>query len=682
MTRTILALVVAGAASVWGQQPEPQQPDDEGYAPDHGVARISLVNGDVSVRRGDSGELTAAAPNGPLVANDQLATGQNARAEIQFDSGNMIRLGADTEVRMGELEDRHYLVQIATGITTFTVLRNSGADVEISTPTVSVRPAEPGSYRISVFPDGTTEITVRSGRAEIFSPRGTEMLTAGRTMEARGTPSDPEYMINAAIPQDEWDRWNADRDRALERTSSYRYVSPDIVGAEDLDPYGRWTTDPEYGQVWVPTVDPGWAPYRVGRWVDEPYYGWTWISGDPWGWAPYHYGNWYMSSFGWAWYPGPFGGRHYWRPALVGFFGWGTGGFGGIGVGFGFGNVGWVPLAPHERFRPWYGRGFNNGFNNTTIVNNVRIENNFRNARFVNGRNGVTSINANDFGRGRAINTNNFVRASSNDLARTGSVQGRLPFTASADARRMSDARVNTQAMPRVNANTRFSQRSRGPNESRAQGPGQGQGRQPQIIGQSPGQAPGQSGPVRGNNPGPAVIGGGNNRGGNNGSGNAGAWRRFEGSSPNGNGGPANGNVRNGIVQSPQGNRGQIDRGQFNQGQVDRGRSPAVIGGGQNNQRSGPAPQQIQRQPAVRESAPRENVQRQYTPQQPVRISPPIVRERGPSPQVSRPAPSPGGFGAPRPQGGGGGGGGGNRGGGNRGGGESRGNGGGGGHKR
>ena len=99
------------------------------------------------------------------------------------------------------------------------------------------------------------------------------------------------------------------------------------------------------------------------------------------------------------------------------------------------------------------------GFNNTTIVNNVRVDNNFRNARFVNGRNGVTSINANDFGRGRAINSSNFVRASNNDLARAGSVQGRLPFTASAGARRMSDRQVNTQSMPRVNANTRFAQR-------------------------------------------------------------------------------------------------------------------------------------------------------------------------------------------------------------------------------
>lgn len=635
----------------WAQQ---QQPDDDGYAPEHGVARVSLVNGEVSVRRGDSGELTAAAPNGPLVVNDHLATGPSGRAEIQFDWGNSIRLAQNTEVRLGELEDRRFLVQIATGTTTFSVLRDSGADVEISTPTVSIRPVQQGDYRVSVFPDGTTEITVRSGRAEIFSPRGTETLTAGSTMEARGSPSDPEYMINAAIPQDEWDRWNVDRDRALDRTSSYRYVNPDIVGAEDLDPYGRWVYDPQYGNVWVPTVDSGWAPYRVGRWVDEPFYGWTWVSGDPWGWAPYHYGNWYLGSFGWAWYPGPFGGHHYWRPALVGFFGWGP----GFGLSFGFGNVGWVPLAPFERFHPWYGRGFNN----TTIVNNITVVNNFRNARFVNGRNGVTSVNANDFSRGRAVNSNNFVRASNNDLARAGSVQGRLPFTASADARRMSDRQVNTQSLPRVSDNTRFAQ-------PRGQG-FTGQGRQAQVIGQSapqassqapqsfsraPSQGFSQSGAVRGNNPAPALVGPGNGGGNGNGNnGNAGAWRRFDPSAT-------------------------------------RPSAPNVIGGqnngGQNNSRvapvpASPAPQNRNfSQPAPQPQPQPQQMQRQYVPQQqPVRVSPPIVRERAPAPQVSRPEPprgNGGGFGSPRPQGGGGGGGGGGNhggggGGGNHGGGDRR----------
>jgi len=663
LTQTIFTVLLAGAVSVWAQQfpqqqQQPQQVDDDGYAPEHGVARISVVDGDVSVQRGDSGEFTAAALNGPLVANDHLATGQNGRSEIQFDFGNMLRLGPSSEVRMGELEDRHYLVQIAVGTTTFRVLRDSGADVEISTPTVSVRPAEEGSYRVTVFPDGTTEITVRAGRAEIFSPRGTETLSPGRTMEARGTPDDPEYMINAAIPQDEWDRWNVDRDSLLERSSSYQYVSPDVAGAEDLDAYGRWNNDPEYGNVWVPNVDPGWAPYRVGRWVDEDYYGWTWVSGDPWGWAPYHYGNWYMSSFGWAWYPGSRYGRHYWRPALVGFVGWGGGG----GLGFGFGNVGWVPLAPHERFRPWYGRGFNNGFN----VVNGRVDSNFRNARFVNGRSGLTSVNAGDFGRGRSVNTNNFVRASSTDLTRAGSLQGRLPFSPTAESRRMSDARVNTRSLPRVNNNVRFAQSGVQGNRGQGnRGPAQGQPNQGQTAravrpAQSFGQSSGQSSGTRANGNGQPT----------------GGWRRLDnGATPNAaprNGAFSSGPAANGVVNNnPNDGRGRTFNG--NTGRPNN--APAVIGG-RNNQRPAPAPQAS--------PAPREYIQRQDAPQRSVRISPPIVRERAPSPQVSRPEPFRGGFGTPRPQnngggggarpsnGGGGGGGGGNRGGGgggNRGGG-------------
>ena len=611
MKRGILAILLTGAAMLpaWAQQ---QQPDD-GDAPDHGVARISLVNGDVTVRRGDTGDLTSAAPNGPLLVNDLLATGPNSTAEIQFDGANMIRLGNSSEVRIGELEYGHYLVQIASGTTMFKVLRNSTADVEISTPTVSVRPTEQGSYRITVLPDGTTEITVRSGRADIFSPRGSESLSPGRTMEARGTPLDPEYMIVAAIPNDDWDRWNADRDRTLDRAISTRYVPPDVSGAEDLDAYGQWQNDPSYGNVWVPAVDPGWAPYRVGRWEYVDFYGWTWVSGDPWGWAPYHYGNWYMSSYGWAWYPGPFGGRHYWRPALVSFFGWGGG---GLSVGFGFGNVGWVPLAPFERYRPWYGRGYNN----TTIVNNVTV-NNFRNARFVNGRNGVTSVNANDFGRGRRIDSNNFVRASNNDLARAGSVQGRLPFSASRDGRRMSDRQVNQQAAPRLSDNTRFA-------------PTRGGGRSPSNGGSIGAATRGPQGPFGQS---PAPQGRPSNNISNNavpsiGSTNGGNWRRLEG----------NQNGSRGVSQQPQ--------------------APQL--------RNYPGPQQ-DRQPIVRQNAPPQ--------QQPVRISPPMV-QRGPAPVMNRPEAQRGGFGTARPQGGesrgnGGGNGGGNRGGGggNRGG-ESRGN--------
>src|ERR1039457_4718492 len=352
---TMALLLVGSATTIWAQDypPQPQaqgQADDPPAGPGRGIARISVINGEVSVRRGSSGEVTAAAVNAPLMAGDTLLTGNAARAELQFDSSSMVRIAANSEVHMGDLQYHHNQIQVALGLVTFTVLRNSDSQNEIALPSVAIHPTRPGAYRILVKEDGTAEITVRGGEAEIANPKGSQTVQAGQTMIVRGSQDDPEFQVANAIQQDDWDRWNAERDQQLTRSTSTRYVNPDINGAEDLDQHGRWVDDGSYGRVWVPTVDQDWAPYQAGRWTwADDNYGWTWISSDPWGWAPYHYGRWYHSGFGWAWWPGPFGGPCYWSPALVGFFGFGGRG----GFGFGFGSIGWVPLAPFGPFPRW-----------------------------------------------------------------------------------------------------------------------------------------------------------------------------------------------------------------------------------------------------------------------------------------------------------------------------------------
>jgi len=454
MGRFLIVATVGLAAigiSAWSQQPD-YPPADSGDAPDHAVARLSLINGYVSVGRGDSGELAGASVNAPVVAGDRVLTGEGSRAEVQFDGANLVRLAPSSELRMGDLQYHRYQVQVAQGLVTFRVLRDNDAQMEISTPSISMRPLRQGIYRVLVRPDGTSEITVRAGEAEAFSPRASETLRAGQAMLARGSADDPEIQTVAAYPSDDWDRWNADRDRFFERGDASRYVSPDVYGTEDLAGYGRWANDPQYGSVWVPTVDPEWAPYRDGRWDYIDYYGWSWVSYDPWGWAPYHYGRWYRAPYGWAWYPGPIGPRYYWRPALVGFFGWGSSGFGAGYASFGFGNVGWVPLGPREPFRPWYGRGFNGGTRGFTVVNNTNVVNVYQNARFANA---VTSVRAGDFGR-TAVRGNNFVRASAGDLSRAGIVNGQMPFAPTRVSRQFGGGQLNTPSVPRVNGNTRF----------------------------------------------------------------------------------------------------------------------------------------------------------------------------------------------------------------------------------
>jgi hypothetical protein len=365
------------------------------------------------------------------------------------------------------LEPGNSFIQIVAGTAMFSVLEDSSALFEISTPTVSIRPLRQGLYRIEVRQDGSTDVIVRSGEAEIFTANDTRRLESGRALAVIGDPASPDLVALGNLPFDEWDRWNEARDRDLARNDSYRYVSRDIYGAEDLGRYGRWVYDSPYGWVWAPAVQAGWAPYRVGRWSWVDYYGWTWISADPWAWAPYHYGRWYHAAqHGWVWYPGGRRERHYWRPALVAFFGWNSGRI-SVGVSVGFGNLGWVPLAPREIYRPWYGRSGprNVTVNNVVVVNNVNIVETYRNARFIDGRTAVTSVSSRTFGRGR-VTTENIVRVTNRDLSRVAQVRGQVPVEPSSESRRYSDRTVRARAVPQAETAVAMSARRGGGGET------------------------------------------------------------------------------------------------------------------------------------------------------------------------------------------------------------------------
>jgi hypothetical protein len=427
-----------------------QSADQEEGGPGAGVARLSLLNGDVTVRRGDSGDWITAAVNGPLLAEDRVLSGVGARAEVQLDYYDRIRLGSDTEIRFPELEWRKYQVQVARGTVIFSALPGTNDQIEFATPAASLRPLSAGSYRVTVLDDGSVEFTVRRGEAEIYTPSGTRKLTPGRTMRVQLSPDNiPEFQLSYETPRDSFDEFSDRRDHDLQRVKSYQYVSRDVYGAEDLDNTGDWVYQAPYGWSWRPYVAPGWAPYREGRWVwVDDSYGWSWVSYDPWGWAPYHYGRWFCSGDSWFWYPGAFGGPHYWRPGLVAFFG-----YGGFGVGVGFGGLGWVPLAPFETYHPWYGHRGRGGFggNHYNVVNNYNIVNNYRNAR---GGMGVSGVNARDFGRGSARPE----RVGARDLARTSVMRGALPVNPTRDSLRMNDRPVRGALADRASqsGNQRF----------------------------------------------------------------------------------------------------------------------------------------------------------------------------------------------------------------------------------
>ncbi|HEX4783259.1 MAG TPA: DUF6600 domain-containing protein [Candidatus Sulfotelmatobacter sp.] len=342
-------------------QPTEAQPGGpEGEAPaqtDQGVARISLIHGDVSTQRGDSGDWSAATLNQPAMTGDKISTGDNARAEVQLDFANIIRLGPNSQANVANLTKRNIQIQLAQGILDYSVSKDSEAEPEIDTPSVTVHPSHhDGVFRVEVRPDGDTVIIVRQGEAQIATPQGATEVQEGDMATVRGDGESAQYKVSAAPDRDDWDRWNSDRDHMIQNANTWNHTNRRYTGAQDLDAYGRWQNVQDYGDVWVPNEPDGWAPYRDGNWVYEPNYGWTWVGYEPWGWAPYHYGRWFPYGASWAWWPGPVYARYdpFWAPAYVSFFGWG-GGF-GFGVGFGgWGGFGWLPIGPCDWFHPWWG---------------------------------------------------------------------------------------------------------------------------------------------------------------------------------------------------------------------------------------------------------------------------------------------------------------------------------------
>src|SRR5437879_9772207 len=67
-----------------GPNGEAPQSESRSEGPAPAVARVSLIFGDVSTQRGDTGDWSVTSINAPVVRGDQVATGDKSRTEVQL----------------------------------------------------------------------------------------------------------------------------------------------------------------------------------------------------------------------------------------------------------------------------------------------------------------------------------------------------------------------------------------------------------------------------------------------------------------------------------------------------------------------------------------------------------------------------------------------------------------------
>jgi hypothetical protein len=387
----LLLLPLLSASTLLAQYDQSYQGD-----PPASIARIGYLNGNVSLQAYGSDQWADAPINYPMVGGDRLYTGPGSRAVVQLGGAEM-RIWQATDVTLTNLSDNFEQIGLAQGALRLRVFQmEPGSQIEVDTPNGAALINSPGDYRIEAFAQGggqygdqdaSSILTINSGNAQLTGPNINLPVSSGYSVGLFG--QNPVQLQYLDVPDyDDLDYWSISLDQRLQRSVSARYVSPQMVGYGDLDSYGTWSQDPEYGPVWYPTSVPyGWQPYSTGHWAYVQPWGYTWVDDAPWGFAPFHYGRWSLRGDRWGWFPGPPAVRPVYSPALVAFVGGAPGG-GGLSIGISFGGGGggisaWFPIGVGEPYVPWYrcsphyAQQVNVTNVNVNVIRNVTVVNNY-----------------------------------------------------------------------------------------------------------------------------------------------------------------------------------------------------------------------------------------------------------------------------------------------------------------
>ena len=298
------------------------------------IVRLSLVQGDVrfapSFRDDPLTDANAgwqAAPLNLPIRQGYVVATDNGRAEIEFENGAMMFLGANTVVEFYDLSlrdgDRITRLVLRQGTSTVYVNPANGDYFSVTGGDFTVEAAGRTTFRLDNFDDGST-VNIERGRANVLRDKKNTPLDKGQSLSMRAGDS-TEEVIGRAADTDDFDRWVSGRIDSVVTATNYssQYVnSPNYsAGFADLYTYGSWFPMGGYGYCWRPFgMSFGWSPFSYGGWYQDPFWGSTFIGSAAWGWLPYHYGGWIFSPiYGWVWAPTGFGfgGPVYYRPVTA-----------------------------------------------------------------------------------------------------------------------------------------------------------------------------------------------------------------------------------------------------------------------------------------------------------------------------------------------------------------------------
>ncbi|MFP5204976.1 MAG: DUF6600 domain-containing protein [Acidobacteriota bacterium] len=338
----LLTCAAVLAAAAWLPSLAAAQDDDQpaaGSGQPVRAVRLSYVDGKVQLSQNSLVTAQQAVANTPLVQGMTIATGDDGRAEIQFEDGSIARVAPNSSLTLAVLAGSgtsgNAEMDMDRGLAYFE-LQGTGQVGQMSIRSGDNTITASGFTVLRITDDTPPgEVAVFSGNAHIDRASASSLDLHGGESVSFSSNDPTGFVMADSIESNSWDSWNSDRDQVLAtEASAQTNVPADLAPGDtsnpawsDLDSSGTWYNVPGQGYVWSPydAANAGFDPYGNGNWVFTPGFGYTWASGYSWGYMPYSCGSWnYFGGFGWGWAPG-FGGCTPW---------WGMGYYGGPAIGY------------------------------------------------------------------------------------------------------------------------------------------------------------------------------------------------------------------------------------------------------------------------------------------------------------------------------------------------------------
>jgi hypothetical protein len=271
----------------------------------------------------------AAVLNFPIAPGDTVITPEHARCEIQFDTGTVIRLDSNTELKIEtilaqSLSSSFNLTNLVLKKgQVYTIYKQYKPDevLQLLAPNASVKLKHNTRLMMRANIDGSTDVQVWGGQASVLygeSEQALEQVSVKKSMaltvSSTNTAEFTEYKNSA-----EFYLWNQDINQNYDQLHEGLTAIPKPI--QRLSPavfnfaqrysnvFGEWVWNDIYGYVWRPFTNDyyptgTWQPYYYGQWreINSDLF---WVPQESWGWVPYHLGNWiWNKKLGWVWIPG------------------------------------------------------------------------------------------------------------------------------------------------------------------------------------------------------------------------------------------------------------------------------------------------------------------------------------------------------------------------------------------